>query len=66
MDVFIKINLAFLGFACLAGLSVLLVIIMLASEKFLQKYMSRRTATIIVCCVALELIAFVISLLASW
>ena len=66
MDVFIKINLAFLGFACLAGLSVLLVIIMLASEKFLQKYMSRRTATIIVGCVTLEIIAFAISLLASW
>lgn len=65
MDTFIKINLAFLGFVCMVGYSVLLVMAMNASRKILQKHMSSRTATIIVCGVTLELIAFAISFLTS-
>ena len=66
MDTFIKINLAFLGFACAVGFSALLIMAMGAVERFLQKYIGRRIATIIVGCVTLEIIAFAISLLASW
>ena len=65
MDTFIKINLAFLGFVCMAGYIVLLVMAMNASKKILQKHMSSSTATIIVCGVTLELIAFAISFLTS-
>lgn len=39
MDTFIKINLAFLGFACAVGFSALLIMAMGAVERFLQKYM---------------------------
>lgn len=65
MDTFIKINLAFLGFVCMAGYIVLLVMAMNASKRILQKHMSGRTAAIIVCGVTLELIAIAISFLAS-
>ena len=37
MDTFIKVNLAFLGFVCMVGYGVLLVMAMNASKKILQK-----------------------------
>ena len=58
MDIFIKMNLAYLGIACIACLCCLFLTALIEGEKFLEKHMSRRAAKFIMFCVFLEVMAF--------
>lgn len=58
MDIFIKLNLAFLSIACIACLNYLFITALIEGEKFLEKHMSRRAAKFIMFCVFIEVMAF--------